>query len=83
MEYIAIGLMIVGGIASIVGGIWFLVVAFQESVLWGLGCLFVPFVSLVFLILNFAEAWKPFVVSLVGSVVCLGGALLVGGTARP
>lgn len=45
-------LLAVGFIISVVAGIWFLVVAFKQSVLWGLGCLFVPFVSLIFLIIH-------------------------------
>ena len=80
METIATGLIIIGALVSLAGGIWFLIVAFQESVLWGLGCMFIPFVSLIFLILNFADAWRPFVVSLVGTGICVGGALLAGPT---
>jgi hypothetical protein len=62
-------LFVFGIIMSAIGGIWFLVVAFQESVLWGLGCMFVPFVSLIFLISHWSNAAKPFGVSLLGSVI--------------
>lgn len=62
-------LFVFGIIMSAIGGIWFLVVAFQESLLWGLGCLFVPFVSLIFLISHWSNAAKPFGVSLLGSVI--------------
>jgi len=34
----------------------FYIVAFKESILWGLGCLIVPFVSLVFLIVFWNDA---------------------------
>ena len=64
-------LLVFGVILSVIGGIWFLIVAFQESVLWGLGCMFVPFVSLIFLITHWRDAAKPFGVSLLGSVMVL------------
>ncbi len=62
-------LLVFGVILSVIGGIWFLIVAFQESVLWGLGCMFVPFVSLIFLISHWRDAAKPFGLSLLGSVI--------------
>ena len=63
----------VGIIISAFGGIWLLVVAFQESVLWGLGCLFVPIVSLVFVIMHWEKGGKPFLISLGGGVIALIG----------
>ena len=48
MEILGMILVGIGGITVLVGSIWFLVVTFQESLLWGLGCMFVPFVSLIF-----------------------------------
>jgi hypothetical protein len=62
-------LLIVGGILSIVGGIWLLVVAFKESVWWGLGSFFIPFVGLVFAIMHWQVAKKPFLISLAGAVL--------------
>ncbi len=59
-------LMAIGGIIMLVGGIMFLIVAFKESVLWGLGSMFVPFVSLVFLIKFWGQAKKPFFIQLAG-----------------
>lgn len=70
MEMLGLLLWVVGGIIGLVGGIWFLVVAFKESIWWGLGCLFVPFVGLIFLILHWSEAGKPFLVSLGGQCAC-------------
>lgn len=69
MEILAVILAVVGAIISFVGGIWFLVEAFRESIWWGLGCLFLPIVSLIFLIVHWAEARKPFVVVLLGNVL--------------
>jgi len=56
----------IGGIIMFVGGIMFLIVAFKESVLWGLGSMFVPFVSLVFLIKFWGQAKRPFFIQLAG-----------------
>lgn len=71
-------LFIVGLIIAFAGGLWLLIVAFEKSVWWGLGCLFIPFASLLFVILNWRATWKPFVINIVGGilvVVGLGSAL--------
>ena len=72
--------VLMGALASFVGSIMVLVKAFQESILWGLGALFIPFVILVFIILHWYEAKQGFLVFLVGSaVMMLGSALGAGG----
>jgi hypothetical protein len=68
-------LMIFGGLIFVVGGFWFLVRAFTESVLWGLAVMFVPIVSLFFLIVHWHRAKHPFFVQLGGFAVLLLGAL--------
>ncbi len=65
-----------GLVIAVVGGIWMLVLAFQESVLWGLGCLFVPFVSLVFAIMHWDRAKIPFLIQVGGLVLLVVGALM-------
>lgn len=59
-------LMLAGCAISLVGLVMFLIVAFRASVWWGLGCLFCGPASLVFLILYWHTAWKPFFIQLVG-----------------
>ena len=76
MEAVGMILLIIGMIVTFVGGVWFLVVAFQESILWGLGCLFIPIVPLFFLILHWDQASKPFLVQLAGFVPLMVGALM-------
>ena len=71
MDLIAVSLMLLGLAIFIVGGIWFLVAAFRESVLWGLACLFIPIVSLFFLIVHWPEAKRPFFLQLVAFVMIL------------
>lgn len=72
----------VGLVACFVFGIKLLFMAFQESVLWGLGSLFVPFVSLIFVIMHWERAKGPFLGSLAASfVMCFGGGIaMVGGS---
>jgi hypothetical protein len=70
---------IIGAIISVIGGIWFLVVAFRQTIWWGLGCLFIPFVSIIFLIIHWGDAAKPFFVSLLGVVIMVLVAILIPG----
>lgn len=66
-------IMIIGILIFIVGGFWFLVAAFSESVLWGLATLFIPIVQLFFLIVHWHRAKKPFLVQITGlAMVILG-----------
>jgi hypothetical protein len=45
------------------------VVTFKKSVWWGLGSLFIPLVGLIFVILNWQETKKPFLIYLAGVVM--------------
>ena len=75
----AIGLVLagIGGIVMFVFGVILLVKAFQTSVLWGLGYVFVPFVSLIFVVLHWQETKKPFLYLLAGSAI-MGVGLVLG-----
>lgn len=55
-----------------------LIEAFGTSVLWGLGYLFVPFVSLIWLVLHWDRGGKPFLISLAGGGLLIVGAMLSG-----
>jgi hypothetical protein len=76
----AVGMLFVGigSIVMLIFGVILLVKAFQTSVLWGLGYLFVPFVALIFVIMHWDDTKKPFLYSLVGFVVCVVGIALGG-----
>ena len=77
MEVLGTILFGIGAIISIVGGIWFIVVAFQESLLWGLGCMVIPFVSLIFLVMHWEEARKPFFVQLIAIIPLFAAASMM------
>lgn len=81
MAEVGLALIVIGGIVSAVGGIWFLVVAFRESVLWGLGVWFVPFVNIIFLVMFWSDAAKPFGISLLGVILIFIG-VFVGASAE-
>ncbi len=60
----------------LVGSIWLLVTAFQESILWGLGTLLVPFVGIIFVIMHWDAAKKPFLIWAAGFVPYVIGMIL-------
>jgi len=64
-----------GAVVAIVSGIWLLFLAFKEHILWGLGSLLVPFVSLIFVIMHWRKSWRPFVFSLAGTGMMVAGLL--------
>jgi hypothetical protein len=78
MATLAMILAVIGYIISLVGGIWLLVVAFQEGIGWGLACLLLPFVSIVFVILHWEDAKSPFLTSLAGGVALILASVLKG-----
>jgi hypothetical protein len=55
---------------------WFIVVAFKQDILWGFGCLLMPLVAPVFLMLHWDECKKPLLASAIGAAVCLLGSFL-------
>ena len=73
-------LMAVGGIVSFVFSVIILIKAFQTSLLWGLGSLFIPFVILVFVIKNWDATKKPFLYAVGGWVLAIVG-VVIGGAA--
>jgi hypothetical protein len=79
MAMLGMLLMLVGAIISLIFGVIILIKAFQTSILWGLGSLFIPFVVLVFVAMHWADTQKPFLYAVGGWVLMLVGGLLGGG----
>jgi thiol:disulfide interchange protein len=71
-------LYFLGLLVALVGAIWLIVLAFKESILWGLGSLLIPFVSLIFAITHWDRAKTPFLIQ-VGGVVLLVLSVMMGG----
>jgi hypothetical protein len=78
MSVIGMVLLAIGGMAALITGIMILVEAFKESVLWGLGALFVPFVILIFVITHWAQTGKLFLYNVAATVVLVVGSVLAG-----
>ncbi len=51
---------------TIFGGILFVITAFKKNPLWGLGCLLIYPISLIFLILHWKDAKMPFLIQISG-----------------
>lgn len=70
---LAKSLILVGIAIFIIGGFWFLVAAFRESIFWGLACLFIPIVQIFFLIVHWQQARRPFFLQLLGFGMIIAG----------
>lgn len=77
MEILGMLLMGIGFIVMAAGGIWLLVVTFQESILWGVGSLLLPLVGLIFVATHWDTAGKPFLIQLAGIVPLIAGMALM------
>ena len=78
MAIIGWSLISIGMGLGLVGGIWLLIVAFKESIWWGLGSLFIPLVSLIFVVLHWSVAKTPFLISLVSVIMIIAGTFMIG-----
>lgn len=69
LTYLGLAVFVIGGIGT-------LIAAFKTSILWGLGCLLVAPVSLIFLILHWDVAKNPFFLQLAGiAIMFVGGSV--------
>jgi len=67
-------LTLLGLVLAIVGGVWIAIEAFKEGLLWGIGCLLIPLVGLIFVALHWDVAKRPFLIQMVGvALYFLGG----------
>jgi hypothetical protein len=73
----------IGVLLLVVGSVMLLWAAFSESLLWGLGCLFVPFVGLIFIVKHWSVAKRGFLVQVVGLVFFFAGGAMVPDTPTP
>lgn len=76
MELVAYACYGIALLISLIYGIKLLILAFKESVLWGLGSIFIPFVGLIFVIMHWEQAKGPFLKSLLAIPFFAIGAFL-------
>ena len=60
LEIVGIALTLIGGIMILFYGVQILILAFQASIFWGLGCLLIPFVDLIFVVVHWDTTKTPF-----------------------
>ena len=77
MEILGFICLGIATLISIIYGIILLIKAFQVSILWGLGYLFVPFVSLIFIVVHWEVAKDPFLKSLLAIPFMVVGVILL------
>ena len=80
MEIIGTISLIIGIIISVIYGIILLIRAFEVGILWGLGYIFIPFVSLIFVIVHWEDAKSPFLKGLLAIPFLILGVLLNPGS---
>jgi len=73
-------LLIIGGLAALIGGLWIVVNAFRTGILWGLGSLLIPLVVYIYAFMNWGENKTPFLVHLVGVILYLVGSFMLAGS---
>jgi glutaredoxin 3 len=78
MGTLGMAAIVIGGIIFIISGLMFIIAAFRVSILWGLGCIFIPFCSLVFTCMHWAAVRGTFLANLVSGLVVFGGVIMVG-----
>ena len=66
-------LFFVGGLIAFIGSIMIIINAFKESVLWGLGCLLINPVIIIYVLLNFGDNWKYVAMYGIGIVILICG----------
>jgi hypothetical protein len=59
-------LLRIGYALFFLGGIWIIVLAWQDSIIWGLGCLFLPVLQLFYIGLNWKKSKNAFFLLLAG-----------------
>ncbi len=76
-------LTLLGLVAALAGGIWIIVLTFRTSILWGLASLLIPVVALIFSIMHWEDAKRPFLIYVAGIVLMIVGAVLSGPPPAP
>jgi hypothetical protein len=71
-------LLVLGLVFALAGNVMFLAVAFRRSLWWFFGCLFIPLVDIVFLLLNWKATARPFGIAALGLLIAGLGAWMAG-----
>lgn len=69
---------LVCGLASFIYSVKILILNFQENVLWGLASLFFGLPGLIFVIMRWDKAGRPFLMSIATSIGAAFGGVIMG-----
>ncbi len=72
-------LLLLGIAGIVIGTLLYLTSAFRISILWGLGCIFIPFIPVIFLFAHWNSARKPFVISVLGLIAAVTALFFING----
>jgi hypothetical protein len=78
MGMLGVILLGIGGIVALVGWVMLIIQAFRKSALWGIGSILISPVALVFAIMNWQTAKRPFLIEIAGVVLIILGSVLGG-----
>lgn len=74
-----LAICIVGVLTLSAGGLWLLVLAFAESILWGIGCMLLwPAVIIAFTVVHWPRTRLPAIIHFSGLVLALAGGVAWG-----
>ncbi len=71
----------IGFIGAVICALWMLILQFQTSIFWGLACLFIPLVALLWLVMYWEDGKYPFLYSLGFLVLIFAGTFMAGDAA--
>ena len=71
-------IIIIGVLIAFIGGIFFLIETFKESIIWGIACIIISPISLVFALLHWDVSKRPVLIQLAGFGVIFIGAFIGG-----
>jgi hypothetical protein len=75
---VALVFLLAGYVLCFIGGLWLVVLAWQKGILWGLGCIFLPVVQLIYIALNWKQTKSAFLLLLAGFAAFFVSALIGG-----
>lgn len=73
---VAVASNVLGSIVGTAGTVWFIVVAFSDDTTEGMLCLLFPCYTLVYLVKNFDETKRAFLLQLTGGAISTAAMLL-------
>jgi len=76
MHSVGLAILILGWVLGLLGTLWVIVLAWQRSVLWGLVCLLVPIVQLVYIVAHWKEAKEGFFLQIFGFTLVIIATLM-------